>query len=81
MGAARIADVHARLSTSFEHQLEEETGADPVSPARLNSFTDFEADTREQMKKARTHPWIEKEIPIRGIIFDVHTGNPSEVHD
>ena len=31
-------------------------------------------NTREQIKKVRSHPWIAKEVPVRGFIFDVETG-------
>ena len=26
------------------------------------------------MKKVRSHPWIAKEVPVRGFVFDVETG-------
>ena len=32
------------------------------------------AVTREQIKKVTSHPWIAKDIPVRGFIFDVETG-------
>jgi carbonic anhydrase len=28
----------------------------------------------------RSHPWIAKEVPVRGFIFDVETGLIKEVH-
>lgn len=34
---------------------------------------------REQIKKVRSHPWIAKEVPVRGCIFDVDTGRLREV--
>jgi carbonic anhydrase len=27
----------------------------------------------------RSHPWISKEVPVRGFIFDVNTGRLREV--
>jgi len=46
---------------------------------RFFSFVDVEEDTREQVQKVRSHPWIAKEIPIRGVVFDVETGKMKEV--
>jgi carbonic anhydrase len=46
---------------------------------RFFSFKDPEANTQAQMKTVRAHPWIAKEIPVRGVIFDAETGNLREV--
>ena len=54
-------------------------GAAPIAPARLYSFTDAEENTKEQIQKARSHPWISPEVPVRGFVYDVHTGRLSEV--
>src|SRR6202451_2515180 len=56
------------------------TGDASPAPMRLFSFKDPEENTREQMKKVRSHPWIAKEVPVRGFIFDVETGLITEVH-
>jgi carbonic anhydrase len=63
----------------LESRLREETGKAPIAPARFYSFTDAEQNTREQMQKARSHPWLSDDVPIRGFVFDVHTGRLSEV--
>ncbi|MGA7547866.1 MAG: hypothetical protein WBW24_03765, partial [Candidatus Sulfotelmatobacter sp.] len=49
------------------------------APMRFFSFKDPEENTREQIKKVRSHPWIAKEVPVRGFIFDVDTGRLIEV--
>jgi carbonic anhydrase len=56
------------------------TGDASPAPMRLFSFKDPEQNTREQIKKVRSHPWIAKEVPVRGFIFDVETGHIKEVH-
>jgi carbonic anhydrase len=63
----------------FEQRLRKETGEAPIAPARFYSFTDAEQNTREQIQKARSHPWISKDVPIRGFVYDVKTGRLSEV--
>jgi carbonic anhydrase len=63
----------------LEDRLREDTGTAPIAPARFYSFTDVEQNTREQVQKARSHPWISPEVPVRGFIYDVNSGRLSEV--
>src|ERR1700679_677328 len=51
------------------------TGEASPAPMRFFSYKDPEENTREQMKKVRSHPWIAKDIPVRGVVFDVETGH------
>lgn len=60
-------------------RLRVETGSVPIAPATFYSFTDVVDNTRLQVQKARSHPWIAPDIPIRGFIYDVHTGRLTEV--
>jgi carbonic anhydrase len=60
-------------------RLRKETGQVPIAPARFYSFTDVAENTREQIQKARSHPWISPEVPVRGFVYDVSTGRLSEV--
>jgi carbonic anhydrase len=46
---------------------------------RFFSYKDPEQNTLEQITKVRSHPWIAKEVPVRGFIFDVETGLIREV--
>jgi carbonic anhydrase len=55
------------------------TGDASPAPMRFFSYKDPEQNTREQMDKVRSHPWIAKEVPVRGFIFDVATGLITEV--
>ncbi len=63
----------------MEERLRKETGQAPIAPARFYSFTDVEQNTREQIQKARSHPWISPDVPVRGFVYDVNTGRLSEV--
>jgi carbonic anhydrase len=47
---------------------------------RFFAYKDPEQNTQEQIKKVRSHPWIAKEVPVRGLIFDVETRLIREVH-
>jgi carbonic anhydrase len=64
-------ELNARLSAS--------TGTASPAPMRFFSYKDPESHTREQIQRVRSHPWIAKEIPVRGFIFDVNTGTIREV--
>ena len=46
---------------------------------RFFSYKNPEQNTREQIKKVRSHPWISKDVPVRGFVFDMETGLLSEV--
>jgi carbonic anhydrase len=64
-------ELNARLTSS--------TGNPSPAPMRFFSYKDPEQNTREQIKKVRSHPWIAKEVAVRGVIFDVDTGLLREV--
>jgi carbonic anhydrase len=65
--------------SELEDRLRKETGQVAIAPARFYSFTDVEQNTREQVQKVKSHPWLSQDIPVRGFIFDVNTGRLSEV--
>jgi carbonic anhydrase len=65
--------------SDLEDRLVKETGQMAVAPARFYSFTDVEDNTKEQVQKVKSHPWLSNDIPVRGFIFDVQTGRLSEV--
>jgi carbonic anhydrase len=64
-------ELNSKLSAS--------TGDASPAPMRFFSYKDPEENTREQIKKVRSHPWIAKDIPVRGLVFDVETGLLREV--
>lgn len=55
------------------------TGDSSPVPMRFYAYTDPVQHTREQIHKVRSHPWISKEVPVRGFVFDMETGLLSEV--
>lgn len=60
-------------------KLEQQTGAATDVPAHFHAFTDVEENVRRQIEKVKGHPWIPRQIPVRGFIYDVRTGRLSEV--
>jgi len=61
-------------------QLVASTGDPTPAPMRFFSFKDPEQNTREQIRTVRSHPWIAKDVPVRGFVFDVETGLLREIH-
>jgi carbonic anhydrase len=55
------------------------TGDRSPAPMRFFAYRDPEQNTREQIRKVRSHPWIAKDVPVRGFVFDMETGLLSEV--
>ena len=60
-------------------RLERETGRPAEAPARFHAFQDLEANLVEQIARVRAHPWIPDGLPVRGFVYDVRTGQLTEV--
>jgi carbonic anhydrase len=60
-------------------QLASKMHAEASEPAHFYAFDDLEANVREQVRKVQTHPWIPKDIPVRGFVYDVKTGALQEI--
>jgi carbonic anhydrase len=64
-------ELNAKLSAS--------TGDASPAPMHFFSYEDPVQHTREQIEMVRSHPWIAKDVPVRGFVFDMKTGLLSEV--
>jgi len=61
----------------LRNELLEETGQKPMwSP---ESFVDLEADLRQSIARIRSSPFLVDTSQVRGFVFDIHTGELSEV--
>src|SRR4029078_2846603 len=65
------AELNAKLSKL--------TGDATPAPMRFFAFKDPEQQTKDQIEMVRSHPWIAKDVPVRGFVFDVDTGRLREV--
>jgi carbonic anhydrase len=63
--------IRARIAADLGIPIEE------VSVA-LGSFSDLEANVREQVAVLREHRWLRR-VPVHGLLFDVATGRLHEV--
>lgn len=62
-------------------RIQNRTGTAAVAPAFFYAFKNIDENVRHQLQKLRTHPWIPKEISIRGFVYDVVTGLLREIKD
>jgi carbonic anhydrase len=60
-------------------KLEQSSETSTVAPAHFYTFSDLKSNVQRQIQKVKSHPWIPEQIPVRGFIFDVKTGELSEV--
>src|SRR5437667_1349386 len=71
------------LMSSTEEELrsmiERHAGTASVSPERFYAFKKPEENVRKQLEKLKSHPWVKKEITVRGFVYDVDTGRLKEV--
>ncbi|MBI3942678.1 MAG: carbonic anhydrase [Chloroflexi bacterium] len=63
----------------LRHRLEERTGTATVAPVHFHAFSDVAENVHKQVQRVRSHPWIPKNIPVRGFVYDVKTGKLHEV--
>jgi carbonic anhydrase len=55
------------------------TGDKSPAPMNFFAFEDPERHTREQLAIVRAHPWISKDVPVRGFVLDMETGLLKEI--
>ncbi|HTC95523.1 MAG TPA: carbonic anhydrase [Terriglobales bacterium] len=71
------------LMLTNEHDLrtriQNRTGTAAVAPAFFYAFQNIEENVQHQLQKLRTHPWIPREVTIRGFVYDVSTGRLREI--
>jgi carbonic anhydrase len=62
-------------------RLTEKMGTTADEPSHFHAFDDLEANVQQQMQRVKSHPWIPKNIPVRGFVYDVKTGKLKEVEE
>jgi carbonic anhydrase len=78
-----LAHTRCGLSTlqeeEFEAKLKDETGTAGALASVFFSYTDVQENTRAQIGTVRCHPWIPKDVPVRGVVYDIDTGLLNEI--
>lgn len=62
-------------------RIENSTGTAAIAPACFYAFQNTDENVRRQLQKLRTHPWIPKEVALRGFVYDVTSGRLREIRD
>ena len=62
-------------------RIQNRTGTAAVAPAFFYAFQNIDENVRHQLQKLRTHPWIPKEVTVRGFVYDVVSGLLREIKD
>jgi carbonic anhydrase len=62
-------------------RIENRTGTAALAPAFFYAFQNIEENVRQQLQKLRSHPWIPKQVPVRGFVYDVSSGRLREIKD
>jgi carbonic anhydrase len=60
-------------------RIQNRTGTAAISPSFFFAFQNIEENVRHQLQKLRTHPWIPKELIVRGFVYDVTSGRLREI--
>ena len=60
-------------------KLQQQTGTAAVAPVSFHAFTNLEENVRQQIQKVKSHPWVPKQVSVRGFVYDVKTGRLKEV--
>ena len=60
-------------------KLADKMGTVAAEPAHFYGFDDLEENVRTQVHRVKSHPWIPKDIPVRGFVYDVKTGRLQEI--
>ncbi len=63
----------------LRERIQNRTGTAAVSPAFFYAFQNIDENVRHQLEKLRTHPWVPKDVVVRGFVYDVTTGRLREV--
>ena len=63
----------------IRQRIRERGGVDAAPPAVFHAFQDLDENVRRQLQTLRSHPWVPKEVAVRGFVYDVATGRLREV--
>ena len=62
-------------------RIQNRAGTAAIAPAFFYAFQNIDENVRHQLQKLRSHPWIPKEVAVRGFVYDVSSGLLREIKD
>jgi carbonic anhydrase len=63
----------------LRNRIQNRAGTAAISPAFFYAFQNIDENVRHQLQKLRSHPWVPKEVIVRGFVYDVTTGRLREI--
>jgi carbonic anhydrase len=63
----------------LRNRIQNRAGTAAISPAFFYAFQNIDENVRHQLQKLRTHPWVPKDVIVRGFVYDVATGKLREI--
>lgn len=69
--------LHRTDEAAFRAQIAQEVGEDP--PYAFGTFSDVDEAVRAAVARVRAHPFLPHRDQVRGVVYDVNTGNVREV--
>jgi carbonic anhydrase len=63
----------------LRNRIQNQAGTAAIAPAFFYAFQNVDENVRHQLQRLRGHPWIPREVAIRGFVYDVSTGLLREV--
>jgi carbonic anhydrase len=60
-------------------RIQNRAGTAAIAPAFFYAFQNIEENVRHQLQKLCTHPWVPKQVVVRGFVYDVASGRLREV--
>ncbi len=62
----------------LQDRLTEETGVN-AAKVTFHSFSNLEENVRTQVERIRTNPFLPKDVPVTGFVYDVRSGKLNRV--
>jgi carbonic anhydrase len=62
-------------------RVQNRAGTAAIAPAFFYAFQNIDENVRHQLQKLRSHPWIPREVAVRGFVYDVSNGLLREIKD
>jgi carbonic anhydrase len=63
----------------LRNRIQNRTGTAAIAPAFFYAFQNIDENVRHQLQKLRTHPWVPKQVSVRGFVYDVASGRLREI--
>ena len=84
LGTQEVAIIHhtdCGMLTFTDQQLRDKLKAQRIDADHVAflSFPDLEQSVRDDLRVYHTSPLVRHDIPVRGFVYDVHTGKLREV--